>query len=132
MANLDIIFNPRTIALIGASRDVGSVGHGILKNLISGCVFPSEYCRPFKGKVYPVNPNAEEILGIRCYADIKDIDMGAKVGLRWGRGPFEIMNDLGIEKSHALVENVLKPFPGLEVPKALKAQMEKEDSWNIG
>jgi acetyltransferase len=74
MVNLDKIFNPKTIALIGASRDTGSVGHGILKNLIKGCVFPSEYCRPFKGKVYPVNPNAEEILGIRCYRNIKDIE----------------------------------------------------------
>ncbi len=74
MTNLDKIFNPRTIALIGASRDSNSVGHGILKNLISGCVFPSEYCRPFKGSIYPVNPNAEEILGKRCYANIKDIE----------------------------------------------------------
>ena len=74
MRNLDKIFNPGTVALIGASRDSNSVGHGILKNLIDGCVFPSEYCRPFKGKIYPINPNAEEILGKRCYASIKDID----------------------------------------------------------
>jgi acetyltransferase len=73
MKDLNKIFNPRTIALIGASRDPGSVGHGILKNLIRGCVFPSEYCRPFKGGIYPVNPNAEEILGKRCYSSIKDI-----------------------------------------------------------
>ena len=74
MNDLNKIFNPRTIALIGASRDTGSVGHGILRNLLKGCVFQSEYCRPFKGRVYPVNPNAEEILGKRCYPDIKNIE----------------------------------------------------------
>jgi acetyltransferase len=74
MKYLDKIFSPRTIAVIGASRDVSSVGHGILKNIVRGCVFESEYCRAFKGKVYPVNPNAESILGIRCYASIKDIE----------------------------------------------------------
>ncbi|MCK4428944.1 MAG: CoA-binding protein, partial [Candidatus Aenigmarchaeota archaeon] len=58
---------------IGASRDSGSVGYGILRNLIHGCVFSSEYCRGFKGRVFAVNPNAEEILGIRCYSNIKVI-----------------------------------------------------------
>jgi len=71
---LDKIFNPKTIAVIGASRDPSSVGHGILKNIVRGCVFQSEYCRAFRGKVYPVNPNAESILGIRCYESIKDIE----------------------------------------------------------
>lgn len=71
--NLDCIFNPRTVAVIGASRDPGSVGQGILKNLVKGCVFDSEYCNAFKGKVFAVNPKAEEILGVRCYANIKDI-----------------------------------------------------------
>jgi acetyltransferase len=74
MTNLNKIFNPRTVALIGASRDVNSVGYGILKNLIKGCVFESEFCRAFKGRIYPVNPNAEEILGKRCYSSIKDIE----------------------------------------------------------
>jgi acetyltransferase len=68
------IFEPKTIALIGASRDISSVGYGILKNLVKGCVFESEFCRPFRGNVYPINPNAFEILGIRCYPSIKNIE----------------------------------------------------------
>jgi acetyltransferase len=71
---LDRIFEPKTIAVIGASRDINSVGHGILKNLVKGCVFESEFCRPFKGNIYPVNPNADEILGVKSYPSIKDID----------------------------------------------------------
>ena len=68
------IFEPKTIALIGASRDINSVGYGILKNLVKGCVFESEFCRPFRGNVYPINPNAYELLGKKCYPNIKDIE----------------------------------------------------------
>ncbi|MBR9691847.1 hypothetical protein GOV06_03590 [Candidatus Woesearchaeota archaeon] len=70
---LDPIFNPKGIAVIGASRDHNSVGYGILKNIIKGCVFENEYCKPFKGRVYAVNPNADEIQGISCYPKITDI-----------------------------------------------------------
>ena len=63
--------------------------------------------------------------------DIMDADVGAKVGLRWRKGAFEIMNDVGIEKAYALVENVLKPFPDVDVPKVLKAQKEKGEPWEV-
>ncbi|RLE57312.1 MAG: acetyl CoA synthetase [Thermoprotei archaeon] len=58
------LFNPRSIAVIGASRDPKKIGYQILKNII-------EY--GFKGKVYPVNPKADEILGLKCYKSILDI-----------------------------------------------------------
>ncbi|MEN3014382.1 MAG: acetate--CoA ligase family protein [Endomicrobiia bacterium] len=63
---LNSIFNPRSVAIIGASRDEKKVGHAILKNLISS---------GYRGKIYPVNPQAEEILGIRCYKSLKEINM---------------------------------------------------------
>lgn len=69
----NLVLNPKTIAVIGASRDKNSVGYGILKNLISGGVFHSEYCRPFQGKIYAVNPNAEWILNVKCYPNVKNI-----------------------------------------------------------
>ena len=72
-SHIDYIFNPRSIALIGASRRKGSVGHGIAKNLLSGGVFESKYNSHFKGKVYFVNPNAKKILGRKAYNSIKDI-----------------------------------------------------------
>ncbi len=61
---LDSIFGPRTVAVIGASERVGSVGRTILWNLIS---------TPFGGTVYPVNPKRSSILGIRAYPTIKDV-----------------------------------------------------------
>ncbi len=63
--------------------------------------------------------------------DIMDADVGAKVGLRWRKGAFEIMNDIGIEKGHTLVEGVLKPFPDVDVPGVLKAQKEKGKPWEV-
>ena len=71
---IDVIFNPNSIAVIGASRNQNSAGYGVLKNLVKGCVFENEYCKPFKGRTYAVNPNAEEILGIKCYQSITDIE----------------------------------------------------------
>lgn len=63
-------FAPESIALIGASRSQDSVGQAIMRNLTIGCVHRCEYCRPFLGKIYPVNPFAAEILGIRCYQSL--------------------------------------------------------------
>ena len=64
MNKLDAIFFPKTIAIIGASRKPGSVGHSLLANLIDS---------RFQGIVYPVNPHAKGILGIKCYPNVIEI-----------------------------------------------------------
>ncbi|MEK6837308.1 MAG: CoA-binding protein, partial [Nanoarchaeota archaeon] len=58
---------------MGASRDRESVGQSIMRNLTIGCVHLCEYCRPFLGKIFPVNPFATEILGVKCYPSITAI-----------------------------------------------------------
>ncbi|MCL5408969.1 MAG: acetate--CoA ligase family protein [Candidatus Omnitrophica bacterium] len=60
----DKFFNPSSITIIGAAREPQKVGYAILKNLIEG---------NFKGKIYPVNPNADEIFGIKCFDSVKNI-----------------------------------------------------------
>ncbi|MBD3310676.1 hypothetical protein GF351_05665 [Candidatus Woesearchaeota archaeon] len=72
--DLEPIFNPKSIAIVGASRDASSVGQGILRNLAKGCVFHCSYCKPFKGKIFPVNPKAKSIRGRKCYPDINSIE----------------------------------------------------------
>ncbi len=74
LKNLDILFNPKNVAIIGASRDPKSVGFGIVRNLKKGCAFKCKYCRPFPGKIYPVNPNAKNIDGFRCYPNLQTIN----------------------------------------------------------
>ncbi|MBI3036331.1 acetate--CoA ligase family protein [Candidatus Woesearchaeota archaeon] len=72
-------FTPTSVAVIGASRHAESVGQSIMRNLTLGCVHRCEYCRPFLGKLFPVNPFATEILGFKCYPSVssipEDVDM---------------------------------------------------------
>lgn len=58
---LEPLLYPKTIAVVGASRSPGKVGYEILANLKKG---------GFAGQIIPVNPTAEEILGIRCYPSL--------------------------------------------------------------
>jgi acetyl coenzyme A synthetase (ADP forming)-like protein len=58
---LDMFFNPHAVAVIGASRTPGKLGHSVLRNVIQ--------CG-YKGAVYPVNPRAAEVLGIKCYPSV--------------------------------------------------------------
>lgn len=62
--NIKAFFNPKTVAIIGASRNPTKVGHVILKNFVS---------YGYKGKIFPINPNADRILGLECYKSILDI-----------------------------------------------------------
>ncbi len=62
--DLDAVFRARSVAVIGASAKRGSIGYVIVKNLKDR----------FRGKVYPVNPKYKEILGLKCYPRIGDVD----------------------------------------------------------
>jgi acetyl coenzyme A synthetase (ADP forming)-like protein len=58
---LDMFSNPQAVAVIGASREPGKLGYGVLHNIIQ---------HGYKGAIYAVNPKAKEILGIRCYPSV--------------------------------------------------------------
>lgn len=62
--SMDAIFTPRTVALIGATEKLGSVGRTILWNLISN---------PFGATIYAVNPKRNNVLGIKAYPTVADI-----------------------------------------------------------
>lgn len=59
------LFCPQSIAVVGASRTPGSVGNDIMRNLIYG---------GYTGVVYPINPKAKSILGIRCVPNLEALD----------------------------------------------------------
>lgn len=63
--DLEPLFCPQSIAVVGASRTVGSVGHAIAHNLVYG---------GYTGVIYPVNPKTKSILGNRCVKSISAID----------------------------------------------------------
>ena len=64
MHSLDSILRPQSVAVVGASDDVDKHGHKLLKNLIEG---------GYAGRIYPVNPNAETVLGLKSYASLAAI-----------------------------------------------------------
>ncbi len=70
MPNLDHVFEPKSIAIVGASTKEGSVGNDIVKNLAR---------QGYVGEVYPINPKAEELYGLKCYPVLsavgKNIDL---------------------------------------------------------
>ena len=63
---LEPFFEPKSIAVIGASSAPAKLGHAVLKNLVDG-----GYVQ--RGKVYPINPSTPEILGLTAYASVLDI-----------------------------------------------------------
>ena len=62
--SLDAIFKPRSIAIIGASTQVEKWGHRmVVRPLNTG----------YRGAIYPVNPNAKEVAGLKSFATISDL-----------------------------------------------------------
>ncbi len=64
MDRLDAIFSPQSLAVVGASKTPGKVGHDIFVNILKG---------GYRGTLYPVNPSARSISSVRAYPTIADI-----------------------------------------------------------
>ena len=62
MSNLDFLFQPRAIAVIGASTNPAAIGSQVISNLLS---------HQYSGNIYPVNQKYKEIEGIRCFSGIE-------------------------------------------------------------
>jgi acetyl coenzyme A synthetase (ADP forming)-like protein len=62
--DMNRIMKPDAVAVIGASGETGKIGNSVMKNLING---------GYQGKIYPINPSADEIMGIKAYKSVKDV-----------------------------------------------------------
>ncbi|MEM3982516.1 MAG: CoA-binding protein [Thermofilum sp.] len=69
---LEKLFRPSSIAVVGASRNPSKIGHLVLRNILSG---------GFEGRVYPVNPSAEQVLGLQSYPSLSSIPDGVDVAV---------------------------------------------------
>ncbi|TMR98988.1 acetate--CoA ligase family protein [Nonomuraea basaltis] len=58
------IFKPRSVAVIGASAESGKIGNSVMRNLING---------GYKGQIFPINPKADEIMGLPAYKSVSDV-----------------------------------------------------------
>ena len=64
LKSMDYIFNPRSIAFIGATEAIGKWGFIIMNNIMSG---------GYDGDIYPVNPGRDKVLGLKTYPSVLDI-----------------------------------------------------------
>ncbi|MGZ8198939.1 MAG: CoA-binding protein, partial [Burkholderiales bacterium] len=62
--DLERFFTPRSIAIVGASRDLDTISGQPLKHLKA---------HGYRGKLYPVNPRYSEIEGLECYPSLADV-----------------------------------------------------------
>jgi acetyl coenzyme A synthetase (ADP forming)-like protein len=65
LTSMNRIMKPRAIAVVGASNEDGKIGNSVMKNLTNG---------GYEGKIYPVNPKADEVLGIKAYKSISEVE----------------------------------------------------------
>jgi acetate---CoA ligase (ADP-forming) len=61
---LDALINPKSIAIVGASTKPGKIGYIVVDNIITG---------GYEGDIYPINPTASEIMGLKSYPSVLDI-----------------------------------------------------------
>ncbi|MCJ7817221.1 MAG: acetate--CoA ligase family protein, partial [Candidatus Thorarchaeota archaeon] len=71
-ARIDVLFNPRSIAVIGASTTRGKLGNDVIRNLIDS---------GYQGRVYPINPASGEILGLKAFRSVSDVPSDVDVAV---------------------------------------------------
>lgn len=116
---LHALFHPSTVAVVGASRNPGKLGFHVMKSLTEG---------GFKGRIVPVNPGSDQVMGLPCASSLADIvgsvdlavivlpaalvpqtfeacgDKGVKAAVLITAGFKEIDDPSGAEKQEALAE----------------------------
>ena len=61
---LNAILRPKSVAIVGASAHPGKIGYTVVDNIIKS---------GYSGKIFPINPSSQEILGLKCFASVLDI-----------------------------------------------------------
>jgi acetyltransferase len=118
---LDNFFAPDSIVVIGASREPGKVGYELFKNLLDN---------DFPGGVYPVNPKASEILGVKAYPSVADIPdhIGLAVIVVPARFTPAVIQDCGKKG----IDSVIIISAGFKEAGSEGAKLEKEVSRVLG
>jgi len=112
---LEKMFNPDSVAVIGASRTQGKVGRAVLENLIND----------FKGHIIPINPKADEVLGLPCYPSILDVPSGAGIDLAVIVVPAGFVPDVINDCGHAGVKNIIVISAGFKESGVEGAKLER-------
>ncbi len=102
MKNLQPFFNPKSILIVGVSRQAYTFSFTIVKNLLE--IF-------YKGKLYIINPNANEILGLKSYHSFKELpEIPDLAVIVLSSNILEILEQLGqFGIKHVTIQSELKP-----------------------
>lgn len=102
MKNLEPFFNPKSVLIIGVSRKALSFSYTVLKNLLE--IF-------YQGKLYILNPNANEILGVKSYHSFEDLpEIPELAVIVLGKNIVEIVEKLGQKGvKYVAIQTELKP-----------------------
>lgn len=70
--NLKDFFTPKSVAIIGASAHPEKIGFAVVKNVLDG---------RFGGRIYPINPDCENLLGLKCYPNVESVKEGIDLAI---------------------------------------------------
>jgi acetyl coenzyme A synthetase (ADP forming)-like protein len=95
-ASMARLLAPRTVAVIGASREPGKIGNAVMQNLVG---------QGFAGVVYPINPNASSVAGMPAYASVLDVPgpVDLAVVVRPAKDVLDVVEECARKDVHALV-----------------------------
>lgn len=93
---IDVLFNPRSIAVLGASETKGKLGNDVMRNLVDS---------GFDGRIYPINPSGGEILDHKVFRKLSDIasDIDVAVVVVPARAVMQVVEECGQKGVKALV-----------------------------
>jgi acetyl coenzyme A synthetase (ADP forming)-like protein len=96
MESMDYFFRPRSVAVIGASRNPKKVGHVILRNFIEG---------RFRGRIYPINPKTDRIFSLACYPSVLKVPGTLDLAVVSVPAPLvpKVLDECGRKKTKAVI-----------------------------
>ncbi len=119
-------FEPRSVAVVGASRNPEKLGHVVLRQLLEN----------FKGKVYPVNPKADEILGLKCYPSVATLPEAVDLAVVAVPAPItpQVVRDCGERRVKAaiVISGGFSEVGNVELEERLKEAAKKHGVRVIG
>jgi len=117
MGHIQVMFNPKTVALIGATEKEGAVGRTILENLL----------RSRERKIFPINPHTNKVLDVKSYSSIASVP--EHVNLVVVATPARSVPEVVEECGQAGVEGLLIISSGFkeigEVGKRLESEVDR-------
>ncbi len=120
---LNGLLRPKKIAVVGASATPGKIGYTVVKNLIEG---------GYPGEIYPVNPSATEILGLKVYPTIRDIpeNIDAAIITIPAKAVLPIVDELGAKGTKGMIV-ITSGFSEVGLKDLERELVEKANSYGM-